>query len=85
MATVLITGANRGIGFELAKQMAARGDRVIGTARGLETAEALSDFAEVLPLDVSANGPKPMHQLKMPGLVVFSSYGAVDTVSRITS
>jgi NAD(P)-dependent dehydrogenase (short-subunit alcohol dehydrogenase family) len=33
MATVLITGANRGIGLALARQYAARGDRVIGVCR----------------------------------------------------
>lgn len=33
MATVLITGANRGIGLELAKQLSARGDEVIALCR----------------------------------------------------
>lgn len=33
MATVLITGANRGIGLALAQRYAARGDRVIGVCR----------------------------------------------------
>ena len=33
MATVLITGANRGIGLALARQYAARGDQVIGVCR----------------------------------------------------
>ncbi|HLT37761.1 MAG TPA: SDR family oxidoreductase [Enhygromyxa sp.] len=33
MATVLITGANRGIGLELARLSAARGDRVIAVCR----------------------------------------------------
>ena len=33
MATVLITGANRGIGLQLAKQYAARGDEVIAVCR----------------------------------------------------
>lgn len=33
MATVLITGANRGIGLALARLHAARGDRVIGVCR----------------------------------------------------
>ncbi len=33
MPTVVITGANRGIGFEMARQCAARGDRVIAVCR----------------------------------------------------
>src|SRR5690606_24381452 len=33
MATWLITGANRGIGLSLSKQLAARGDTVIGVCR----------------------------------------------------
>jgi NAD(P)-dependent dehydrogenase (short-subunit alcohol dehydrogenase family) len=33
MATVLITGANRGIGLELARQLAERGDEVIALCR----------------------------------------------------
>jgi NAD(P)-dependent dehydrogenase (short-subunit alcohol dehydrogenase family) len=33
MATVLVTGANRGIGLELCRQFAARGDAVVATCR----------------------------------------------------
>jgi NAD(P)-dependent dehydrogenase (short-subunit alcohol dehydrogenase family) len=33
MATILITGANRGIGLELARQFAVRGEDVIGVCR----------------------------------------------------
>ena len=33
MATVMITGAGRGIGLELCRQMAARGDRVLAVCR----------------------------------------------------
>ena len=40
MATVLITGANRGIGLALARRYAARGDRVIGVCR--QPGEALA-------------------------------------------
>ena len=32
--TILICGASRGIGLEMARQAAARGDRVIATVRG---------------------------------------------------
>jgi NAD(P)-dependent dehydrogenase (short-subunit alcohol dehydrogenase family) len=41
MPTVLITGANRGIGLEFARQYARDGWRVIATSRALEKAEAL--------------------------------------------
>ena len=43
--TVLITGSNRGIGFEFAKQYAERGWQVIATARKPETADALQALA----------------------------------------
>lgn len=33
MATILITGVNRGIGLALARHLAERGDRIIGTSR----------------------------------------------------
>ncbi|MDH4054534.1 MAG: SDR family oxidoreductase [Gammaproteobacteria bacterium] len=53
--TVLITGANRGIGLELARQYSAGGWQVIGTARLPEKATALSnlDNTRVLQLDVT--------------------------------
>ncbi len=46
MATVLITGANRGIGFELARGYCARGDSVLACCRNPATANALADLAE---------------------------------------
>lgn len=52
--TVLITGANRGIGLELARQYAAAGWRVIGTARKPESAGELgATGADVMQLDVT--------------------------------
>ena len=54
MPTVLITGANRGIGREFARQYAADGWTVVATARRPEEAEKLHQLgAEVLPLDAS--------------------------------
>ena len=44
--TVLITGANRGIGFEFARQYADLGYRVIATCRNPDSAEELRAFAE---------------------------------------
>lgn len=40
--TILIIGASRGIGLELARQAGARGDTVIATARSAEGAERLT-------------------------------------------
>ena len=47
--TVLITGSNRGIGFELARQYAERGWGVIATCRTPERADALKALAERHP------------------------------------
>lgn len=54
MATVLISGANRGLGLEFARQYAGDGWAVIGTARAPDEADALKQTgARVLPLDIA--------------------------------
>ncbi|WP_411847554.1 SDR family oxidoreductase [Roseibacillus persicicus] len=54
--TVLITGANRGLGLALSKQFAAGDYHVIGTARSPGKATELKEVAdEVLPLDVTSD------------------------------
>lgn len=58
MATILVTGASRGIGLELACQYAEAGDKVIATCRDPEIAKALNHLeqshptVEVCTLDV---------------------------------
>lgn len=52
--TILIAGASRGIGLEMAKQAAARGDTVIAMVRSESSAEALEGIAStVLIADVT--------------------------------
>jgi NAD(P)-dependent dehydrogenase (short-subunit alcohol dehydrogenase family) len=45
MANVLITGANRGIGLQLAKQYSERGDHVLACCRNPDKADALNALA----------------------------------------
>lgn len=49
MTTVVVTGCNRGIGFELVRQLKARGDEVIGTCR------EITDPLSSLGIEVIAN------------------------------
>ena len=60
MQRILITGAGRGIGLELARQYAARGDRVLAGCRDIERAPELRALIDghrgqvsVLPLEVT--------------------------------
>jgi len=94
--TIMITGANRGIGFEMTKQAAARGDTIIACARNVMEAPALVALAHdnpaitLLGLDVTAEGD--MKQIatgmrrKVDLLVcnagVLDSYGGLDDPAR---
>ena len=57
--TILITGSNRGLGLEFAKQLAVQGDNVIATCRQPHRAEVLQELAKknenfsIITLDVS--------------------------------
>ena len=57
MSTVLITGANRGLGLEFAKQYLAEGWQVIATCRDPAKAAALRALkgVEIKPLDVTSS------------------------------
>ena len=58
--TVVVTGANRGLGLEFTRQLLARGDRVVAGCRQPGHADALTELAgaypghvHVVPLDVA--------------------------------
>mgnify|MGYP003145176686 FL=1 len=54
MATIVITGANRGLGLEMAQQYAAQGWDVIGTAREPEKAKELGAIDKVTVMQLDA-------------------------------
>jgi NAD(P)-dependent dehydrogenase (short-subunit alcohol dehydrogenase family) len=56
MATILVTGAGRGLGLEFTRQLAARGDTVFATVRNPDRADALRAVEgdiRIVALDVS--------------------------------
>jgi short-subunit dehydrogenase len=54
MKTVLITGANKGIGLEFSRQLKEKGYYVIGCCRNPDHADSLKQLAdEVIKLDVT--------------------------------
>ncbi len=67
---VLVTGSNRGLGFEFTKQYLVRGDEVIGTCRSPKTAKNLQnqktqfgDKLSIIELDVTdKNSIKKAHK-----------------------
>jgi NAD(P)-dependent dehydrogenase (short-subunit alcohol dehydrogenase family) len=64
---VLVTGANRGVGQELARQLALRGDVVVLTARDLGKAEraaaTLPDQQRVLARLLDVTDPATIEQV----------------------
>ena len=53
MNTILITGANRGIGFELARRYADAGWRVVAGVQDVARAKSVLSFAECVEVDVA--------------------------------
>jgi NAD(P)-dependent dehydrogenase (short-subunit alcohol dehydrogenase family) len=80
MKTVLITGANRGIGFETARQLAARGFHVIIGARseqqGQKAQRELNDVGKVSLLSVDVSDSKSIASAASK----FASMGQLDVL-----
>jgi NAD(P)-dependent dehydrogenase (short-subunit alcohol dehydrogenase family) len=71
MPTSLITGANRGLGFEHARQFAERGWQVLACARQPESTGPLQDLARRFPARVQ------IHPLEM------NDFDAIDRLARV--
>lgn len=89
MATVLITGSNRGIGLELCRQFSARGDEVIAVCR--ETSDELiatgvniidkidiSDDASARKLSDKLDGQNLDVLLNNAGMLKSETFGEID-------
>jgi NAD(P)-dependent dehydrogenase (short-subunit alcohol dehydrogenase family) len=58
----VITGANRGIGLEVARQLAARGDTAILTARDLAKAQAAAERVGARAAQLDVTDPESVHR-----------------------
>jgi NAD(P)-dependent dehydrogenase (short-subunit alcohol dehydrogenase family) len=78
---VLVTGANRGVGRELARQLALRGDAVVLTARDLAKAEraaaALGGHERVLARRLEVTDPASIEQVAAD---LTGRYGRLDAL-----
>jgi NAD(P)-dependent dehydrogenase (short-subunit alcohol dehydrogenase family) len=89
MATVLITGCNRGIGLQLAAQLHARGDSVIGVCRNAseELSELgiriisgidVSDGTSIKTLATELDGETIDILINNAGILMRDEFGAID-------
>ncbi len=88
MATYLITGANRGIGLSLARQLRARGDTVIAVCRqGSEALQAtgaeIIDGVDVADAQAVATLPRKLHGRRIDGLVLNAGIFTSETLDAL--
>lgn len=89
MSTVLVTGANRGIGLELCRQFRSRGDEVIAACRTIGDELKAADVSNISGIDVSDGGSvaelakqlgnKPIDVLlNNAGILRSETFGSID-------
>ena len=88
MATWLITGANRGIGLSLSRQLAGRGDRVIGVCRKLsaglaDTGATVIDGVDVSDAPAVATLPTRIGDARIDGLVLNAGIFTNETLDAL--
>ena len=67
MSTILVTGANRGIGLEFVKQYMAMGEQVIGTYRDVGSSDELIKLSEDSScLLYTSPSPRDRQKTRMP-------------------
>jgi NAD(P)-dependent dehydrogenase (short-subunit alcohol dehydrogenase family) len=76
----IVTGANRGIGYEIARQLAAAGTTVVATARTNETAREAVDRLHLDGADVYSEALDVTDQVSIDHAVdaVISCHGRID-------
>lgn len=73
----LITGTSSGLGTEFVRAAVARGDKVIATARNVDTIAHLQEIGAVtMQLDVTA----PQDELNRKAQEAISAYGKIDVL-----
>jgi NAD(P)-dependent dehydrogenase (short-subunit alcohol dehydrogenase family) len=88
MPTVLITGAGRGIGLELARTYAAAGYDVIATVRNIKNAQRVLPFAEIFEVEVTnaASVLKLQHAMQNRSLdILINNAGIIGPENQVLS
>jgi NAD(P)-dependent dehydrogenase (short-subunit alcohol dehydrogenase family) len=85
MPTALVTGANRGIGLEVARQLAARGHTVLAAARDPDAIPAIDGDVRPVRLDVTNQREIAAVQRELDSLDVLVNNAAIhhDTWQRV--
>jgi NAD(P)-dependent dehydrogenase (short-subunit alcohol dehydrogenase family) len=83
MANVAITGAGRGIGFELVKQYAEAGDRVFALCRSPEKANALNELAAESDGKVSVHAMDVGNDASVKAAAAATGDGPIDVLLNV--